>query len=219
MKQNRVVLLGSLFFVVVFFSGCGYTKSELAQMDHSGVQVTASFPDWGGNNSKPEIILTFVNPAAQSRKVVLPCPMLEDAREFASPEKPTLVLLCKEASSRDEMEEGFVLAEFNRSTNSHPKVLTLKPGESAQVPYKLTSFYSCGHAGPQKSEGFIDILQPGENEVSISAMIFYSDEDLEKSDRLETPSVVLKCDFPEWMFKRDMESSEGSSGTGNDSRK
>ena len=68
MKQNRVVLLGSLFFVVVFFSGCGYTKSELAQMDHSGVQVTASFPDWGGNNSKPEIILTFVNPTAQTRK-------------------------------------------------------------------------------------------------------------------------------------------------------
>ena len=205
MKGNTFAIIGSLFLLVIFFSGCGYTKSELVQMDHSGIQLTANFRDWSSNHSKAEIVLTFVNPTPQSRNVVLPCPMDEDVIWSASVDRPTLALLCKEASSRDEEEEGFVLAEFGSGTNSQPKVLTLKPGENAQVPYMLTSFYSCGHAGPQKSEDFLDVFQPGEHEVTVRAIIAYSMEGPGEGDRLETPSVVLKCDFPEWMFKKDVE--------------
>ena len=224
MKENKVAILGSLFLVVVFFLGCGYTKRELVQMDHSGVQLTVSFPDWGGNNSKPEIVLTFVNPMAQSRQVILPCPMPcpkdEDLTWSVSNDRPTLVLCARKAPSSEEDEQGFMLAEFGSGTNSQPKVLTLKPGESAQMSYKLASIYHFWHAGPIESERFIDFLKPGENEVFIRAIIIaYSMEGPVKGDRLESPSVVLKCEFPQWMFKRDVEKGVPSSDTGENAQK
>ena len=145
--------------------------------------------------------------------------MLEDAREFASLDRPTLLLGAWEASSREEAAECFVLAEFGKSTSSQPKVLTLKPAESVQMSYKLTSFYYIGHAGPRKSSGFLNVLQPGEHEVNVRGIITYSNMEPHKGDYLESPPVMLKCNFPLGRLNKNVEQAEGSSGTGNDSRK
>lgn len=204
MKTSILSLACSLLWMAIFMGGCGYSKSELEKMDHSGVKLSASFPNWGSNNSTPEIVLTLVNPMDQSRNVVLPCPLHVDAMQLASLDRPTLMLLVKDASSKSE-EEIFILGSFARFANNKPKVLTLKPGESVQMSYKLASFYSFGVGGLQEEDSFTKIFQLGEHEIDARALIAYSDMELAKADLLESSSVVFKCNFPQWMFKKGVE--------------
>ena len=208
-KVDRFVLLGNLFLVALFFVSYEITKEKPAQTDKAGIQLTAKFRNWSNNpivrlwkgkNSTPEIVLTFINPTDQLHTMVFPYPMHEYTQEFASPDRPTLVLLCKKASSRDEEAQGFVLAEFSPATDSKPKELTLKPGESVQVSYKLTSFYYFWRTGPQESKGFLNCLQPGKHKIAIRAIIAYSDVEPLKGDHLKSPSVVVRCDVLQDIF-------------------
>lgn len=183
-------------------------------MEHAHIQLTIAFPDWGRNNSKSQVVLTFSNPTAQRRTVVLPCPLNDDATEFASPDRPTLVLAVKEPSMADDEARAFVLAEFGKGVSGPSKAVTLKPGESAQVAYPLASFYLWGHAGPQELDGFLKLLRPGEREVAVRALIAYSESDLEepqKGERIQSPPVVLKCDFPERFFRTERSQAARSS--------
>jgi hypothetical protein len=144
-------------------------------------------------------VLTFSNPTAQPRTVVLPCPLNENATSFGSPEKPVLVLIAKEVLTSSE--EGFTLTDLSNRTSDRGKSLTLKPGESAEVSFALASFYSWGHGGPIENKGFVECLRPGEREVGVRAIMAYSDVEPEKAERIESPPVVLKCTFPQWLFK------------------
>lgn len=200
-KVDRFVLLGNLFLVALFFVSYEITKEKPAQTDKAGIQLTAKFRNWSSNpiirlwKGKPEIVLTFVNPTEQSQTMAYPYPMHEYATEV-SHERPLLCLLVNKASS-SQVEDGrcFVLSESGPATGSKPKVLTLKPGETVEVMYKLTSFYLFGMGGPNESKRFIDVLTPGKHKVAVRAVIAYSELKPFTQDHLESPPVILRCDF------------------------
>lgn len=201
---NGFAFPASVLLAVAFFLGCETTGRGPPQLDHSGIRLTITFPEWGRNHSNSEVVLTFSNLAAQPRTIVLPVPLNENATEIASPDRPTLVLVVKEPSMADDEAEGFVLAEFGERASGPSKAVTLKPGESAQVAYPLASFYLWGHAGPQELDGFLKLLRPGEREVTVRALIAYSESDFEeprKGEPIQSPPVVLKCAFPERFFR------------------
>lgn len=209
----------STALAVVFILGCESSERSHPQVDHTQVQLAISFPEWSRAPSKSQVVLTFSNPTTQPHTIVLPCPLSENATQFASSDRPTLVLAAKESSRQDEEEAGFVLADLSKGVSDQSKVLTLKPGESVQVPYALASFYLYGHAGPQESDGFLKCLQPGEHEVVVRAIIAYSDVEPEKGDHIASSSIALKCTFPNWLFKMKAEKAGRSSDTGKDSHK
>lgn len=161
---------GSVVLAAVLFLGCHQSpEGSRPQMDHSQIRLTIAFPDWGRNHSKSQVVLTFYNPTAQPRTVVLPCPLNESAAEFASADRPTLVLCAKELSSEDQEEEGFLLAQFGEGPSGRPRALTLKPGESVHVPYALGSFYYWGRSGPSESDSFLECLKPGQRGCGFGA--------------------------------------------------
>jgi hypothetical protein len=167
-------------------------------MDYSTVAIAVSFSQWDEDRSNPQLVLKFSNPSSQTRTLVLPCPLNENATTFGSPERPILVLIARELVTSGE--EGFTLTDLSNRTRDAGKSLVLKPGESAEVPFPLASFYSWGHAGPTESMGFLDCLRPGEHGVAIRAIMAYSDVEPVRAERLESPPTELKCDFPEWLF-------------------
>ena len=214
--RNVFVLSISLVLAVVLLSGCENTPRNLPRMNPSSIGLTATFPPWGGNHSKAQVILTFTNPTTHPGTVVVPCPLGENAGHFASADKPTLVLVARDVLTQNE--EGFVLTDWGKSTSGQSNVLTLMPGGSAQVPYALASFYSWGHAGPTRVAGFLDCLQPGEREVAVRALIAYSDAEPGKGEHIESPSVVLRCAFPDWLFKTKKQGTEHSADSAKDSQ-
>lgn len=167
-------------------------------MDYSTVAIAVSLSQWDKDRSNPQLVLKFSNPSSQTRTLVLPCPLNENATTFGSPERPILVLIARELVTSNE--EGFVLTDLSNRTRDAGKSLVLKPGESAEVPFPLASFYFWGHAGPIETMGFLDGLQPGKHGVTIRAIIAYSDVEPVRAERLESPPIELKCDFPEWLF-------------------
>jgi hypothetical protein len=202
---NIFTFPGGLFLAVVFFSGCQNTENNVPQMAHSNIQLTATFPHWRSNKSDAQVVLTFSNPTDHTETVVLPCPLNEHATSFSSPEKPTLILAPKIPFTQDEDSAAFVLTDWGKDSSAQAKKLTLKPGESVQVPYALTSFYFWGHGGPVESESFLDCLQPGEREIEVFAVILYSDDREKeplKGPHIKSPNVLLKCSFPDWLFKK-----------------
>jgi len=219
MLGNIIAIAGSLSLAAAFFSGCENTGRNHPQMDQSQVQLAIAFPEWSRTPSKSKVVLTFSNPTAQPRTVVLPCPLNENTTSFGTPEKPVLVLTAKEPLTSSERE--FALTDWSNGTSDQSKTLTLKPGERADVPFPLASIYSWGHAGPIKNMRFLDCLRPGEHEVAVRATIAYSDVEHEKVNHISftSPSVVLKCVFPKWLFKTKAEKAERSSDTGTDSHK
>lgn len=197
---------GSVVLAAVLFLGCHQSpERSRPQVDQSQIRLTIAFPDWGRNHSKSQVVLTFYNPTAQPRTVVLPCPLNGDAGYLFSPDRPMLDLGAKEPSREDQEEEGFVLAEFGQGASGRSRALTLKPGESVHVAYPLRSFYRCGPCGPCELDSFVECLQPGQRDVAVRAVIAYQgDVELEpdKGEHIESPPVVLKCAFPEWLFRR-----------------
>jgi hypothetical protein len=189
----------SLVLAVLLILGCESAKRNHPQMDHSSVRLTIAFPEWRSDQSTSQVVLTYSNPTGQPRTVVLPCPLNENATSFGSSEKPVLVLIAKELLTSSE--EGFTLTDWSNSTGDRAKTLTLKPSKSAEVPFPLASFYSWGHAGPIENKGFLECLRTGEREVAVRAIVAYSDIEPEKGEHIESPPVVLKCAFPEWLFK------------------
>lgn len=180
--------------------GCGGTPTSLPQIKRSVVGLTATFPDWGVDHSKAQVVLTFSNHNDHAEAVVLPCPLNENATSFGSQEKPILVLIAEEPLTSSE--EGFTLTDLSNRAGDRGKTLTLKPGESAEVPFSLGSFYSWGHAGPVETKGFLDCLRPGEHEVAVRAIVAYSDIEPEKAERIESSPVQLKCAFSDGLFRR-----------------
>ena len=191
----------SLVVAVMIFLGCENTERNHPQMDHAQIRLTISFPQFSGDRSKSQVVLAFSNPTAHTETMVLPCPLNENATSFGSPEKPILVLIAKEQLTSNE--SGFTLTDLSNRTSDHPKTLTLKPGESVEIPFPLASFYSWGHAGPTETMSFLNCLRPGEHKVAIRAIIAYSDVEPEKGEHIESAPVVLKCNFPEWLFKKE----------------
>ena len=203
-----------LALVAVFFLGCENAKKSCPQIDHSHIRLAISFPQWSRDQSKSQVVLTFSNPTAHTETVVLPVPLNENATSFGSPEKPILALIAREQITSNET--GFTMTDLSNRTSGHAETLTLKSGESAEIPYSLASFYSWGHAGPTETMGFLTCLPPGKHDVAVRAIVAYSDVEPEEGDHIASSSVVLKCDFPKWLFTA---KGEQSSGTTEDAHK
>jgi hypothetical protein len=193
-----------VFVAAVLLASCRDAGKNLPHLDHSNIAIAASISHWDNDPSNSHLILKFSNASSETKTLVLPCPLNENATTFGSPERPTLVLSAKELVTSNE--EGFVLTDWSNLAGDTGKTLVLKPGESAEVPFPLASFFSWGHAGPTRNMGFVDCLRPGEHGVSVRAIIAYSDVEPQKADHLESPPIELQCDFPEWLFASVMRS-------------
>jgi hypothetical protein len=179
----------------------------LRSVARSEVHITIALPHWDGERSKAEAILTFSNPTARTCIVVPPSPLNQQTIRMASPDRPTLLLLARDTVTRH-VEPSFVMTEWDKSESKPAKAFILEPGHSVEMRYPLTSFYCWGHAGPLKTQGFLDCLRPGKRTVEVWAMIVYGDAEASKTDHSVSTAAVLKCDHPEWMFKHKIEDAE-----------
>ncbi len=200
LKGNLVARGSNALLGAVLLLGCGGTPTDLPQIKRSAIGLTATFPNGVIDHSQAQVLLTFSNHGDHAGTIVLPSPLKENATSFGSPENPILVLIAEELLTSSEA--GFTLTDFSNRAGDRGKTLTLKPGESAEVPFPLASFCSWGHAGPVQTKRFLDCLRPGEHEVAVRAIVAYSEVEPEKADRIESSPVVLKCAFSDGLFRK-----------------
>ena len=184
----------------IVFMGCRNTQGDMSRLDRSSIGIETTYPLWHSGHSNAQVILTFSNLTAKSGAVVMPCPLNDGDSSFASSNKPTLLLIAKELQTQNE--EAFILTDLGKAKQSKPKILTIMPFQSLQMPYALASFYRWGPCGPDRWGSILDYLKPGECEIAIRAMVAYEDIEPVKGRNIVSKPVVLKCKFPSWLFYR-----------------
>ncbi len=128
-------------------------------MDYSTVAIAVSFSQWDEDRSNPQLVLKFSNPSSQTRTLVLPCPLNENATTFGSPERPILVLIARELVTSGE--DGFVLTDLSNRTRDAGKSLVLKPGESAGSAFSACFVLLLGTRWSHRKHGFFGLLTTG----------------------------------------------------------
>ena len=210
MKRKIAATCGCLFLAVIFFAGYEMSKKNSRKTDQASVQLSASIRNWSrnpiiqylkGKNASPELVLSLHNPTNRSQTMVYPYPIHDYEIEF-SDEKPLLLLMLNEVSSsyQKKVVRCFMLAESGPAADKKPKVLTLNPGETVKVVYKLSSFYLYGMGGVDESSNFTTVMQPGKQKIALRAAIAYSEADFHTQSLRESPSVTVRCDFPQYIF-------------------
>ncbi len=198
--RSAIAMGSGLLLVMMLAPGCGNAPRNVREMDRSAIALEASYPGWSSEHPKAQVVLVLRNLGTEPYRLVLPCALHGNDPRLPSADRPVLGVVAREPQSGNE--ESFILTKMGTAKSSRGKTTTLRPGRSIRLRYDLGSFYRWGPCGPDQWGDIVRYLQPGDRQIALRSVIWYSDDEALGEQSIQSAPVVRESTFPEWLFRK-----------------